>query len=534
MKFRRVFRVICDTSSRLWRLARWAKFKSHRFRKISKIFDLIRKNQDDNALKHAKNFDIKTRFLIEFFFFDTTNANLSDISTYSYSNAVDETFELIDENEIKRAIKRCKSNNASKSNDISNRVLKVLVNKLISHFLNLFRVCAKLNYHSMCFKKAHIIALKKSRKKNYTNIKIYKSIVLLNTLDKTLKSIIAQRINDLTKTHDLLFVNQMSERKNRSCETTLKLFIEQIHIVWNMSKNKMITLLSMNVIETYDHVSKTRLLHNLKKRRILTWIIVWTNSFMQNRRITFAINSDTTTMNNVNVDISQRSFVSLILYLFYNADFLKSLKRSSRRVAALDFVNDINILTYEFNITSNYRILKKMHVHCEMWARRHEIVFASIKYELIHLTRNSRKFDMRAIVRICDVVKQSFSQIRVLRVQINIKLKWRTHVKDIQKKMIIQTLTLSRLIAFIWKTCFVKARLIYKTIIKLIVNYASIIWHASHDRSNSVVDTTTKLVKMQQQCLRLISDNFKAMSTQIVRMMILEQSKKKKNTFPET
>jgi hypothetical protein len=58
--------------------------------------------------------------------------------------------------------------------------------------------------------------------------------------------------------------------------------------------------------------------------------------------------------------------------------------------------------------------------------------------------------------------------------------------------------------------------LIYKTIIKSVVIYASIIWHASHDRSDSVVDTTTKFIKMQQQCLKMISDNFKAISTQIL------------------
>jgi hypothetical protein len=53
----------------------------------------------------------------------------------------------------------------------------------------------------------------------------------MNILDKALKSIIAQRINDLTKTHDLLSINQMNKRKNRSCETILKLFIEQIHTI---------------------------------------------------------------------------------------------------------------------------------------------------------------------------------------------------------------------------------------------------------------------------------------------------------------
>jgi hypothetical protein len=64
--------------------------------------------------------------------------------------------------------------------------------------------------------------------------------------------------------------------------------------------------------------------------------------------------------------------------------------------------------------------------------------------------------------------------------------------------------------------------LIYKTIIKFAVIYASIFWHASHDRSDSVVDTTTKLIKMQQQCLRMISDNFKTMSTQILEIEIFE------------
>jgi hypothetical protein len=68
--------------------------------------------------------------------------------------------------------------------------------------------------------------------------------------------------------------------------------------------------------------------------------------------------------------------------------------------------------------------------------------------------------------------------------------------------------------------CFVKARLIYKTIIKFVVIYASIIWHASHDRSDSVVDTTTKFIKMQQQCLKMINDNFKAISTQILEVEI--------------
>jgi hypothetical protein len=254
--------------SSLWRLARWARTRSHKPRETPKIPNLSRRDAKNNVLETTTNFEFKTRLLSKLFFSDTTKTDLFDMSSFSYSNLVSKSTFLITKNEIEQTIKRCKSNNASKLDDIFNRIFKTLVNKLMSHLINLFSVCAALNYYSLCFREAHIIALKKLDKKNYTNIKTYKSIAFLNTLNKTFESIIARRISDLTKAHDLFFVSQIKKRKNRSCETVLKLLTKQIHIVWNMSKNKITTLLSMNVIDAYNHVFFDRLLHNLKKRRI--------------------------------------------------------------------------------------------------------------------------------------------------------------------------------------------------------------------------------------------------------------------------
>ncbi len=136
--------------------------------------------------------------------------------------------------------------------------------------------------------------------------------------------------------------------------------------------------------------------------------------------------------------------------------------------------------------------------------------------KLIHLTRNIAKFDIQTSIRICDVVKQFSSHVRDSSVQTNNKLKWNAHFRNVQKKMIIQILIFSRLIAFTWEACFSKIKLIYKTIIRSIIIYDFIIWHASHERSNSVVIATKELVKLQQQSLRLISDNFKTISMQIL------------------
>jgi hypothetical protein len=147
-------------------------------------------------------------------------------------------------------------------------MLRLLMKKLMFTLINLFKICAKQNYHSRCFKKTHIKNLKKSNKSNYTNFKTYRFIAFFNTLDKTLKSIIVKRINNLAEMHKLLFETQMSERRKRACETTLKLFTKQIHFIWNMSKKKMTIQLNLNVIDVYDHMSRKKLIYNLRKKRI--------------------------------------------------------------------------------------------------------------------------------------------------------------------------------------------------------------------------------------------------------------------------
>jgi hypothetical protein len=230
--------------------------------------NLMQRNAIDNIIKTASNFDEKTNMLIKQFFSNTRQIDLNDTHAYRYSDVVFASKKIISEDEIRQTIKKSKSDNALKSNEIFNKMFKLLMKKLMFTLMSLFKVCAEQNYHSRCFKETHIISLKKSNKSNYTNLKTYRSIALFNILNKTLKSIIVNRINNFAETHKLLFETQMNERRKRACETTLKLFTKQIHIVWNMNKNKITTLLSLNVIDAYDHVSRKRLIHNLRKKRI--------------------------------------------------------------------------------------------------------------------------------------------------------------------------------------------------------------------------------------------------------------------------
>ena len=69
----------------------------------------------------------------------------------------------------------------------------------------LFNVCVKLGYYPKIFKRANTVVLRKLKKNDYTNLKAYRLIALLNTIEKALKLVVVKKLIDVTKTNHLLF-----------------------------------------------------------------------------------------------------------------------------------------------------------------------------------------------------------------------------------------------------------------------------------------------------------------------------------------
>ncbi len=69
-------------------------------------------------------------------------------------------------------------------------------------------------------------------------------------------------------------------------------------------------------------------------------------------------------MRKINADILQKSFISSILFLFFNASLIKKCKALKIKIKVLDFVNDINILTYDKFIEEICKTLSRLHDVC--------------------------------------------------------------------------------------------------------------------------------------------------------------------------
>ena len=192
--------------------------------------------------------------------------------------------------------------------------------------------------------------------------------------------------------------------------------------------------MNVNVTKVYDHVLHIKLLHNLKKRKISNWIIQWIKSFLKKRRFSIVFEEKTNTINKINAEISQKFSVSFILYLFFNAKLLDVCEQSKKKTI-IEFVDDVNVLIYNTSTKKNCKIFEKLHEVFKTWFRRHEAIFFSTKYKLIYLNKSSKKFNMQTTINLEKMQLISKTNIRILELQIDTKLKWKSHVKKLQNKM---------------------------------------------------------------------------------------------------
>jgi len=130
-------------------------------------------------------------------------------------------------------------------------------------------------------------------------------------------------------------------------------------------RKRVVSLLSLNKKNAFDNVMHSRLLHDMKKRKVSRLFLEFVKNFLKDQCIMITINDYMMMKCSMNINISQDSSLSLILYLFYNVNLLKAYDDIKLRINFINFMNDINILTYEEFIKRNCRVLSEIYDRCE-------------------------------------------------------------------------------------------------------------------------------------------------------------------------
>jgi len=492
----------------VWKLARWGRNNSGRPKELPQ-FPSIR----DEAGGKTSEFNGKVRALRRVLFPPPPNADLSDIVGTRYPDPL-ETSSQVQRAEINKAIWHPAPDKAPGITKIPNRFLRLLTGtEVMASIVHLFQACLDLGYHPRQFKEANTIILKKPRKEDYSEPKSYRPIALLDTLGKALEAVISKKLSDIAEKHDLLPPQQMGARRGRSVETALETLTDAVHTTWNHGKGgkgKVASLLSLDVAGAFDNVSHERLLHNLRKKRVPSLITNWVSSFLSDRATSITLGSKTSEMEEVTTGIPQGSPISPVLFLFFNAPLIEECARANLPVQVGGFVDDVHLLAYGRSTEANCNNLTKAHEICMRWAAKHGASFAPQKYELIHMTRTPKKFNMKMALNFGNAVIEPGASLRVLGLYVDTKLRWGPHIAQVKARAANQARAIKCMAGSTWGATFERCRTVYSMVVRPMLTFAAPIWHQPSGTPEATKGHAKKLAVVQNDCLRTVLGAFRA------------------------
>ena len=374
-------------------------------------------------------------------------------------------------------------NKTSKHDDIINRILKWINDIITSHLQRIFNVSLKMNYCSKQFRKSITITMRKSQKKIYSFAFSYRSITLLNTISKIMKFILIRRINYLAKMYNLLSRTHFDAKKNTFTKHALHYMMKHIHSTWN--KKKIIVIMLLNVMKAFDNIARQKLLHNLRMKRLDEKLMRFINFFLSNKMTILKIDEYDIEWFEIFVNTSQNSLISSILFLFYNASFLKKLKQ--RDIFASDFVDDIEMKAKNHILEKCIEIIIKAHEKiCISWTLKHEMQFASFKYQFIYFSRkrNTRAFKFIRLSEFNQKIKMR-QKMKYLKTIMNTKLNWKTHVNQNKTKTLKSIKTLRNLNDTTWNAKLSRMKQMMHAIFISQLTYACSMWYTSTEKKST-------------------------------------------------
>jgi hypothetical protein len=166
-----------------------------------------------------------------------------------------------------------------------------------------------------------------------------------------------------------------------------------------------VSILFLDIEGAFPNAVKERLIHNMKKSHVPTVIVSLVNRILTGRTAQLRFDDYLSEPFPLLKGIGQGDPISMIIYLFYNANLLRIASGPNKMAVA--FVDDTALLAEGPTFHNTHATLKQMmnrHRGAFTWAREHNSRFEVSKFTLIDFTR--QKDAERPTLRIRDILIQ--------------------------------------------------------------------------------------------------------------------------------
>jgi hypothetical protein len=157
----------------------------------------------------------------------------------------------------------------------------------------------------------------------------------------------------MAKEGPLLHDSQMGGRRKKSAVDTAMLLTD--YVERNKANLRNSSVVFLDVEGAFDHVARGRLLQTVHSLSLPQSVIDWTRSFLEERLIRLAFESQIEEFSEVETGVPQGSPISPILFLIYVRDLFQNLED----VYPLSYIDDIALAISSTSWKKNARILQR-------------------------------------------------------------------------------------------------------------------------------------------------------------------------------
>ena len=185
------------------------------------------------------------------------------------------------------------------------------------------------------------VVLRKPGKPNYELPKAHRPIALISTMAKILTAIVAENLSRVVEQHQLLPKTHFGGRPGRSTADAVHYLVDKVCTAWR--SNRVVSVLFLDVEGAFPNAVTSRLVHNLKRRRIPSAIVRFVKLLLIGRKTRLKFDDYVSEAIDITNGIGQGDPLSMLLYTIYNADLL-DLPDNTHVEDSLGFVDDIALI----------------------------------------------------------------------------------------------------------------------------------------------------------------------------------------------
>ena len=384
---------------------------------------------------------------------------------------------------VKKLLQSLSLNKAAGPDQISPMVLKNLADVLSKHLSIIFQQSIDTGTVPSQWKTALVTPIfKKGDKHKPAN---YRPVSLTAVCSKLCEHIIAKSVLNHLDHHNLLSDCQHGFRRNRSCESQLVLFIDELTCA--MTEGKQVDAIIMDFSKAFDVVPHGSLLVKLAYYGIRGSTLGWIDSFLNGRTQRVIVDGVQSQLAPVTSGVPQGSVLGPILFLTYINDMPECITSQARLFA------DDTIVYRTIEDNKDCETLQSDLQSLEAWEAKWGMCFNPSKCETIHITRKKHPLVTPYILKAEEL--RSTKNSSYLGVSIAPDLSWNNQVAKVAAKG-------NRALGFIKRNIKSSSREIktkaYNSLVRPTLEYASSVWAPGYTTLSDTIE------KVQRRAARFV------------------------------